>query len=90
MKKPLSRAGRLSPTALAAAKTKVFCQTFVHKSLWVYGGNAPVTLNNKKYKIRSGHRVKSAIWYGSILSADAGRLSQKQVSTVKNHPLDNF
>ena len=73
----------------AVGERKFLVELFT-KSSWGYGGNAPVTFNNKKYKNRSGHRVKSAIWYGSTLSADAGRLSQKQVSTIKNHPLDNF
>ena len=62
----------------AEGKQKFLVELFT-KSSWGYGGNAPVTFNNKKYKIRSGHKVKSAIWYGSTLSADAGRLSQKLV-----------
>ena len=37
--------------SLRRSQTEVFGQTFVHKSLWGYGGKAPVTI--KQYDPKS-------------------------------------
>ena len=87
MKKPRSRAGRLSPTALAAAKTKVFGRAFYKKLADSKGRAFSRTPQSAKHFIvrRSLGELENLFAREKVLE---NRL--QEAGKIKNYPVDDF
>jgi len=69
-------------------KNKVFCQTFVHKSLWVSKGQSPWrTPQCAKYFIRKNAFLRARELFASEKVLESQLFTQ---TILKNYPVDDF